>query len=343
VRLSNKIVVLLSASSCLFGPFATAFAQEAAPTQDEQEFDDIVEDAPPSSAGSDTANDVKTPAGVESDDSGPKSVEAPPAEAPSEVSKVEADSQTPEKLDPPAKESEIVSESSDTSEAIELPRRGLYGGRFFGRYKMQVAINKPTFGTAQKCYTKAYGETQPYVSFGGDWFPKDWLVNPGISGNMGIYSARGKALKGASGKLSCDSATVDDNSGTSMFFMPLQLGLKAQISPMRSKVVVFDIWTSGELVWWQETRDGAAAESQMLGATQVYTNSGSKTGISTGLSAHVLLNPLDERGVHSMSNSMGIGYVYLTLFAENVKSISKSGLSFGRNIVGLGFTFETAQ
>jgi hypothetical protein len=109
-----------------------------------------------------------------------------------------------------------------------------------------------------------------------------------------------------------------------------------------------DFWSAGEYGWWQETRDNTATASIMLdtskdASTRVYTNTGRKTAMSTGMSAHILLNTIDERSVRSMIDSMGIGYVYLTGFMETVKSTSKQGLSFGRNVLGIGFTFETVK
>ena len=225
--------------------------------------------------------------------------------------------------------------------------KGTYGGRVFGRYKVQLSANKPTFNEGQKCYEKLYGKPQTHFAMSGDWFPLDWWVNPGLMMRMGMYSVRGKAAVSSSSgasATSCDSLVADENSSTTLLFIPLQIGPKIQFSPFSKKWLVLDVWTAAEYGWWQETRDSATAMIKpfsLLASDQVYTNTGRKSAISTGVSAHILLNSLDERTVRSMIDTMGIGYVYLTGFMETVKSTSKEGLTFGRNVMGIGFTFET--
>ena len=244
-------------------------------------------------------------------------------------------------------------EAEATPEEVDAPRKGIYGGRFYGREKIQVAANKSTFGPKQKCYQDIYGGKESNVSMGVDWFPKDWAVNPGAMFKVSSISARGKAMadpSGASANETCSALVPDENSHTTLQFIPIQLGLKIQMSPFNRKYLVFDFWMAGEYGWWQETRDAPTAmivpmnvrSTSSLAATKVFTNSGSKVGSSVGASVHLLMNPLDERGVHSMVDTLGIGYVYLTVFGESVSSVS-SGLSFARNSAGVGFTFETAK
>ncbi len=249
-------------------------------------------------------------------------------------------------------------EAEATPEEVDAPRKGIYGGRFYGREKIQLAANKSTFGAKQKCYKDIYGGKESNVSMGVDWFPKDWAVNPGVMFKMGSISARGKAMVSSSGAPAsepCSALVPDENSHTTLQFIPIQLGLKIQMSPFNRKYLVFDFWVAGEYGWWQETRDAPTAmivpmnvrSTSLSAATKVFTNSGSKLGSSVGASVHLLMNPLDERGVHSMVDTLGIGYVYLTVFGESVSSVSvrsvSSGLSFARNSAGVGFTFETAK
>lgn len=216
--------------------------------------------------------------------------------------------------------------------------KGIYGGRVFGRHRIQLAGNRPTFNEGQKCYEKFYGKPQTYFSLSGDWFPLDWWINPGITTRVGSYSVRGKAASGSvqgTQVTSCDELTVDSNSKTSLLFMPLQIGPKIQITPFSRKWLVVDVWGAGEYGWWQETRDSSSTSGQ------TYTNTNRKIAVSTGASVHILLNYLDEQTVRSMMDSMDIGYVYLSGFAERVKSRNTTGLAFGRQVVGVGFTFET--
>jgi hypothetical protein len=131
-----------------------------------------------------------------------------------------------------------------------------------------------------------------------------------------------------------------------MLFIPLQIGPKIQFTPFRKKWFVADWWMAAEYGWFQETRDSTEAMIRPLPAltsNSVYTNTGHKNAISTGVSAHILLNPLEERTVRSMVDTMGIGFVYLTGFMETVKSTSTEGLTFGRNVMGIGFTFESVK
>lgn len=220
---------------------------------------------------------------------------------------------------------------------------GTYGGRIFGRHKVQLAANRPTFNEGQRCYEKFYGKPETHLTFSGEWFPLDWWINPGIYTRLGVYSARGKAVSGSSDTTAsndCEKLTVDTNSSTGLLFMPIQLGAKIQFSPFRRKWLVIDYWTGAELDWWQETRNESASMALAASNEQVYTTTGRKRSISAGASVHLLLNPLDESTVRSMISTMGLGYVYLSGFMETVKSTSQGGLTFGRKVVGMGFTFE---
>ena len=316
------------------------------------------------------ANAVKSPEppapAVESPVAEPaveNTADQPPAEKPVDTAKeqetIQQETTTQETVDaePALPETPVVNaktEEPKEKEAVittDSTIKGTYGGRIFGRHKIQLAMNKPVFNEGQKCYDKLYGKPTTHFSMGSDWFPLDWWVNPRVMMRMGMYSVRGKAVKGVtsgSTTVNCDTLTVDDNSKTTLLFIPIQLGGKIQMSPFSKKWLVLDFWTAGEYGWWQETRDNTAAASINLAtatdtSTRVYTNTGRKTAVSTGLSAHVLLNTIDERSVRSMVDTMGIGYVYLTGFMETVKSTSTQGLSFGRNVMGIGFTFETVK
>jgi hypothetical protein len=40
---------------------------------------------------------------------------------------------------------------------------------------------------------------------------------------------------------------------------------------------------------------------------------------------------------------MGLGSIYLTPFLEITRATQKTGISFGRTVYGIGFTFETVN
>ena len=279
-----------------------------------------------------------------------------PSEAAAELEKIEAEPVDAEPAvphtptaDPIVEEKSASKDKSDQdTHAIETSKvKGTYGGRVFGRYKVQLSGNRPTFNEGQKCYEKLYGKPETYFSMSGDWFPLDLWINPGIMTRIGTYSVRGKASRGSnqnSKSIDCESLTVDTNSRTTMLFVPIQLGVKIQVTPFRRKWVVLDVWSAGEYGWFQETRDNTTAmvtPFSLLAVDRVYTNTGRKRAISNGASVHLLLNSLDEKTVRSMVDTMGLGYVYLTGFMENVASQTKDGLTFGRKVLGIGFTFET--
>ncbi len=275
----------------------------------------------------------------------PTQAQSDSATAAEDESKAQQQAPEASTTDQPAAEAVATSEPESTEK--KSPVTGTYGGRIFGRNKIQLAANRPTFDDSQKCYNKFYGKPQTHISFSGEWFPLDWWVNPGVYTRLGVYSVRGKAVTGTSAatqSASCDTLSVDQNSSTNLLFVPIQLGAKLQFSPFRRKWLVVDYWTGAELDWWQETRSDSALSLSPINlaaaSSQVYTTTGRKRSISAGASVHLLLNPLDERTVRSMIETMGIGYVYLSGFVETVKSTSKEGLNFGRNVVGLGFTFE---
>lgn len=224
-----------------------------------------------------------------------------------------------------------------------------FGTRLFGSSRMQLAVNHPKFNEGQKGYETLYGKEKDYPTFTVDWFPADWWVNPGLSVSMGGYSVTGMAaIKGSDP----DTIVADPNSQTTLLFVPLQASFKVEMTPFRQKWIVFDGWFGYEYGWWQETTSTASSVPTLIGAmasgssstdTSKPTSKGVKSATVFGASAHILLNSLDERSVRSMIATMGLSHVYLTPFFETVKTINKSGLTFGRNIYGIGFTFESLR
>lgn len=349
-------VVILAIGLMTLSPCASVVRAAGIATEETIEAsNEIVDPGVRASQNEDEEGAQKDQQEAEQEDVAPK-VESPGVvkpEAPNGVS--ETGAEVTSEVKP-----EVKPEESVQSQGTDTPRIGLYGGRVFGSTKIHFAVNKSEFGVKQKCYQKIYGDSNPNLSVGADWFPKDWAINPGFMFKMAAFSAHGKALKGsAAAGASCSQLTADENSHTSLQYTPIQAGLKVEMSPFRRKGVVFDLWAAGEYGFWQETRDAAVGmiRSVVTGqmnansgpsmatkstSTKVYTNSGAKTGVSTGLALHILMNPLDEAEVHTMVPSMGLGFVYLSFFAESVSSIS-SGLSFARNSFGVGFTFESVK
>lgn len=233
----------------------------------------------------------------------------------------------------------------------ERTRRYHQSDRLFGTSRMQLGLNHPTFNENQKGYDSLYGKPKDYPSFAIDWFPLDWWVNPGLSINIGGYAVTGQAAV----KTTDGSIVPDPNSQTRLLFIPIQGSFKVEMTPFRQKWLVFDGWIGYEYGWWQETTSVAGSirpyglmmadsgSTTTTTTTPTPTSKGVKSATVFGGSANLLLNWLDERTVRSMVDSMGLSHVYLTAFFETVKTMNPSGLTFGRNIYGLGFTFETVK
>ena len=368
LKLKGPLCVAVGVSSILFlGRLASAQDSQGSDPQELEQIEDATLDSVDTSQSNapqlpvDTSaqptshaqSDTQTPADVSStpQTDNPEAAPAPstgPANQTEETTVTEdaqpAVPQTP--VNEPATSEGVASSTDSDASSQDGHVKGTYGGRIFGRHKIQLAANRPNFNDGQKCYQKFYGKPETHLTFSGEWFPLDWWVNPGLYTRLGVYSVRGKAVSGgpeSTQSVNCESLTADENSSTSLLFVPIQVGAKIQFSPFRRKWLVLDYWTGGELSWWQETRNETSSlrmPYSLASSSQVYTSTGRKRSISAGASIHLLLNPLDERTVRSMIDTMGIGYVFLSGFMETVKSTTKEGLTFGRNVVGIGFTFE---
>jgi hypothetical protein len=279
-----------------------------------------------------------------------------PAEAPQQPQ--------PEPTPAPAPEEAVKVPETPASDAagegdsaVQLRVRGKAPDRVFGTYRVRVKYNRPDFDDGMRFYDEAYNKPSDYPSFDADWFAWDWYVTLGLKFGMGYYTDEGHALKAKSGvakakeDLDPDDVEEDPNGKTTLTLIPLSTSLTAQMTPFKGKWLVLDGWIGVERVYWQEVRNGAgtATTTAMIQDTateskdETLTNKGWKNGTVIGAAANILLNPLDEQGANSMRGSMGLGYIYLSPFFEIARSTNKDGVSWGRKIIGLGFTFETVK
>ncbi len=289
----------------------------------------------------------------EEDDSGKKPAETPaPAATPAPVAEPAKAGEEPLAVpDQPAQ---------DPSEGgVQIRVRGKTPDRVFGRYRVRVNYNRPAFDDGMRFYDEAYGTPSAYPSLDADWFAWDWYVTFGLKFGMGYYTDDGHALKAKSGvvkdksDLDPDDVEEDTNGKTSLTLVPLQASFAAEMTPFSKKWLVLDGWIGVERIYWQEVRTGGATSTTTKAAMieeptenkdETLTNKGWKQGTVIGASANILLNPIDEQGAASMRGSMGLGYIYLSPFVEIVRSRNKEDqVSFGRKIIGLGFTFETVK
>lgn len=182
---------------------------------------------------------------------------------------------------------------------------------------------------------------------GADYTPWGWFINLGFGVRGGVYSDRGHAAKdvGAAGEV-----TLDENGSTTLTLMPFQFLGVARLTPFPRKWLVLEAWFGRERAYFQEVRN-VQSGSAMLGkkgaggivGDSALTNKGWLSGNVTGVAGSLLLNPLDEGSVRSMARSLGLGFVYLTVFKEQVTYLDKERVSFGRSTMGVGFTFETVK
>jgi hypothetical protein len=250
-----------------------------------------------------------------------------------------------------------TSAGGSTGSKLSLRSRSRPEQRMFGKYKLQIAMNRPKFDDSAKSYETFYGKPQDYFTIGTDYFPWDFYITPGIGFRAGMYSASGRPVKGAVDRDTPEeNLQKDENSDLRLLLIPVQVAAKIQMSPFSRKWLVLDGWIGYEHMWWQESR--APKSSIMLpimaqddcgnevtegsDTSCSYTNSGQKSSTTFGASAHILLNGLDEKSIRSMEATMGFGYVYLSPYFEVIKPVS-SGLNFGRTVIGLGFTFESVR
>lgn len=291
------------------------------------------------------------------DDEGGGSIEfAPDDEAPAPAAKPEpvATPEPPKAGEEPLKVPEEQARDEGES-GVHIRVRGKTPDRVFGSYRVRVNYNKPDFNDGMRFYDEAYGSPSAYPSFDADWFAWDWYVTLGLKFGMGFYTDDGHALKATGGKakedLQEEDVVEDENGKTSLTLVPLQASLAAEMTPFSKKWLVLDGWIGIERIYWQEVRTGGGSQSTtaaMIEETpatkdETLTNKGWKNGTVIGAAANILLNPIDEQGAASMRGSMGLGYIYLSPFMEIVRSTNKDGVSFGRKILGLGFTFETTK
>jgi hypothetical protein len=265
------------------------------------------------------------------------------AEATTETSK-EEENQAPENESSPTSIADNRISVAAISEDEGKYQR-LYGRKLFGTNRVQLGINRPNFTEVEDNYKKIYGNPTDYLTLSGDWFPLDWWVNPGMTMKVGGYSVSGTPLSASS------VGTPAKGTKSRLLFLPLMVGGKIQATPFRRKWIVLEGWVGYESLWWQETKEPVAA----LGASNrrliaeevdsedksVLTSKGRMSAMVMGGALNLQLNWLDESTVRSMISTMGVSYVYLTPYFEIVRSFSTKGLTFGRNVIGLGFTFET--
>lgn len=277
---------------------------------------------------------------------------AAPADKPTAPSSAKSDA-APEPVNVPTQ----PAQDPEADGTVQIRVRGKTPERVFGTYRVRVNYNRPDFNDGLKFYDEAYGKPSAYPSLDADWFAWDWYVTLGLKFGLGYYTDDGHALKSKTAGKTKDTVTEDDveqdqNGKTSLTLVPLQASFAAEMTPFSGKWLVIDGWIGVERLYWQEVRTGGGstttkaamiADNSADNKDETLTNKGWKNATVVGAAANILLNPIDEQGAASMRGSMGLGYIYLSPFVEIVRTKGDDGVSFGRKIMGLGFTFESTK
>lgn len=272
----------------------------------------------------------------------------------------------------PAEDDEVATAPAGDDEVAAAPSSASSGYEFgsarhgktakLGKYRLRIAAAKPTFNDGLKFYDELYGDTKWYPTLVTDWYLFDWYATIGLTFRGGYYTADGytaKQITKDAGDIEVADIEKNYNGPATLTLIPLQVGVSISFAPLARKWLVIDGWVGAERMYWQEVRTvkdetaaagtGAATSVMMLAEAasepedDTLTNRGWKNASVLGASANILLNWMDGETANSLRGTMGFGFVYLTPFMEIVRTTSKEGVSFGRSVVGMGFTFETVN
>ncbi|MBM4253269.1 MAG: hypothetical protein FJ146_14965 [Deltaproteobacteria bacterium] len=158
-------------------------------------------------------------------------------------------------------------------------------------------------------------------------FPKKWLVIDGWAGWERLYFQETRNQKQAAtsttGTTTTTTSTGTSTTTTGGTTTSTRLtGLRGGMTPMPPDLSAVTVSNDRTL-----------------------TNTGWRNAIVVGAAANILLNALDEESSASLRN-IGIGGVYLSPFMEWIRTVGQpagSTFTFGRNVIGLAFTFETVK
>lgn len=249
-------------------------------------------------------------------------------------------------------EEEVVSSQTELKKEFKVETKveeHSWADPVFGRYQIQVKFhNYPEFDDGLKYYEDLYGKTPRYGMFGADYTPWGWFVNFGFGFRTGMFSDHGNAaseISSATGEV-----TLDQNGKTTLTLIPFQFLAVARFTPFPKKWLVLEGYGGRERMYFQEIRNVSSSASVIdrssnsgIVGDNVLTNKGWVSGNVVGAAVSILMNPLDEQSIQSMRHSLGLGFVYLTLFQEKITYVDKDRVSFGRSSSGIGFTFETVN
>lgn len=239
---------------------------------------------------------------------------------------------------------EIGMSSDSRSSAAESNNED--DGRWsFGSTRLRTGFAQPTFSDELKFFDKLYDRPSafPTIAFDYSFIRKYIAVGAGLRG--GYFTDQGHAAQVLVDNPTNDEVLVDSNGSTEITLIPVAAVASIQLSPFPSKHIVIDGYGGVERLYFQEVRlnSGVETESGDEQPTAPLTIKGTRNSIITGAALNILLNDVDEKSVNSMRESLGIGSIYLSPYAEVIKGVGTTkGANFDRTNVGIGFTFESS-
>ena len=235
-----------------------------------------------------------------------------------------------------------------TNKPIESPFDAGELGEF-GNYRMRLALAKPTFSSDLRFYSKLYGDTVFYPSFGMNYLLWGGQFSTGFGFHASYYTDVGSPAKKVLVDNPTDSEVELAKGRVSLTLVPYQFVFFAQYAP-RGKFLFFDTWLGYEELFMQEVRltEGEAASAENSASPTITT--GWTTNLTFGVAGNILLNSLDRKSMASMRRVEGFSRIYFTPFFELATPVALPRVlvagklpavpKLGRLSVGFGLTYE---
>jgi hypothetical protein len=170
----------------------------------------------------------------------------------------------------------------------------------------------------------------------------DWRIPVSLGFAGGYFSDSCKTFK--SNGESAELIEVPD-ARTELKIIPLQFFARSMFDLPWLDFLAADVWAGMEKIYFEETRilsslaAGGSASNGPESSKRLVVK-GEQSGVAFGVAVNLLLNKLDEQSALGLYNSVGLGKVYLRLFAESGMQ-SGGDPNFSRLAVGFGFGFAS--
>ncbi len=195
-------------------------------------------------------------------------------------------------------------------------------------------------------YDKLYGRTNKTGFFHAGYFLYTAAVlDLGLSGRFGYYSAKGHpltSLNGQSTPVNGDLGDVQTDSRQSieLTLVPVDILFNLAFSPFPvSRRLVIQGWIGPEFTFVQETLKPNIPSSSTVPANSSLVSKGWDQGIVTGVMLSISINGLEARSDYALK-SIGIDRTYIGPYYEIVKTTNDHMGNYDRKEYGLSFIFQ---